>query len=402
MTSVGHARSANRSAVLAVVLSARALDRNRIVEATGLSRATVFRIIDELKAQGIAVEVPLEALTGPGRPPTGIALNRAARRVCGVDLGGSNCRFAVADLAGRVLGRARQRTPRELEGAELADWIRARLAELLGSDMTDLAALAVGVPGALSGDAAEIVGSQNLPQIVGTGFIDALQNGVPAPVIIENDSNLALTGELAYGALDRNDTVSMLSIGTGLGTAAAIDGRLMRTKDGRLGEFGRLNLPGSKLKLRDLVSGAGLVAHAHETGLDLEDAQELFADPDRFPSLFRQVNDALVHLVAIVALAYEPSSILVTGGVSDGVDDDLLTRIGAEASDIVGVPVAVRRASLGDNAGLYGALSAALTSSYRDLGVATDQLAGIEVDRAAVRDSFGDAAATSIDPESRT
>jgi len=388
MATADPTRTANRSLVLSVVLSGGLLDRNQITAGSGLSRATVFRMVDELRASGLAEETELEPPSGPGRPPVGIRAIAGARRVCGVDLGGSQCRFVAADLLGRPMARSQHRTPHDLDGPGLASWIAARVADLDGHDQSSLGAVAIGLPGALSGDNARVVASQNLPPIRGTAFIEALQDDLAAPVSLENDSNLALLGELRYGSLGSSDTVSVLEIGTGLGSAAAIDGIILRAQDGRLGEFGRLNLPGSKTRIRDLVSGAGLVAYAQQSGFDITDAREVLIAPERFGGLHRQVVEALEHLVAIVALAYEPSSILITGGFSHGLDDGLLQRVSQDVSEEVGIKVDLRRTSLGDHAALYGALALGVRGLYGALGVLPEHLGLIDVDRRAVTELF--------------
>ncbi|MBO0810779.1 MAG: ROK family protein [Microlunatus sp.] len=390
MATAGLTRSANRSAVLSVLLSGRLLDRNQIIDRSELSRATVFRIVDDLKATGLVAEQELGTSAGPGRPPVGIQLQATSGRVCGIDLGGSSCRLVLADLLGRTIARSQHRTPRHLDGPGLARWITERVADLDpgGRRVADLGAIAIGLPGALSGDSDRVVASQNLLSIRGTAFIDAMRETTAAELNLENDSNLALLGELRYGALRADDTVTLLAIGTGLGVAAAIDGRILRARDGRLGEFGRLNLPGAKTRIRDLVSGGGLMAYAQQNGIDISDAREVLEAPDRFPGLCRQLTEALVHLVAIVALAYEPRAVLLTGGFSHGLDDALLRRVGSEVTEIVGVPVELHRTSLGDHAGLYGALATALGRLYTVLGVQQEHLGSIEVDRDLVTELF--------------
>jgi predicted NBD/HSP70 family sugar kinase len=382
---------------LAALLSGRVLDRNQIIETTGLSRATVFRIIDDLQAQGLVRDADTIASPGPGRPSVGVRLDRGDHLVCGIDLGGTNCRVLIADLLGRTLIRARFATPRTLDGPGIADWIADQVHELVDeTEATDptggrrpvLGALAVGVPGAVSGDARRVVRSQNLGQITGADFIDRLDSRVDAPVVIDNDSNLALLGELRYGSSRIDDTVALLAVGTGIGSAAAIKGRMLRAAEGHLGEFGRLNLPGTKVRLRDLVSGAGLVGYARSIGLDLDDPRELLADPERYPGLYRQVCEALVHLIAVVALAYEPDTVLMTGGFSDGLSDQLLADLEQEAAEVVSAPVRIRRASLGDNSGLYGAMASALTRLHTELGVLPEDLTRIEVDRRTLVDAF--------------
>ena len=58
------------------------------------------------------------------------------------------------------------------------------------------------------------------------------------PLAIENDARMALVGEWKRGAGRSSDNVVMMTLGTGLGTAAIIEGRLLRGKHGQAGVLG--------------------------------------------------------------------------------------------------------------------------------------------------------------------
>jgi predicted NBD/HSP70 family sugar kinase len=114
------------------------------------------------------------------------------------------------------------------------------------------------------------------------------------------------------------------------------------------------------------------VSSAGERGLAVASSEEIFADREAHGVLLAEILDAFTHLITLIALSYEPQSVLLTGGLSDSFDDTTLARIGAEVERSVGVKTSVRRSSMGDAAGLLGALSLALSQLYTEMGIAHD------------------------------
>ena len=136
-------------------------------------------------------------------------------------------------------------------------------------------------------------------------------------------------------------------------------------------------MPGRQERLRDLLSGAGLLALAQAAGHRLAKADDVFADPNRFGGLVDEIHEALLHLVSIVALAYEPSTVVFTGGFSGAFSDSALQTVSTETYETVGVHSDLRRSVLGDSGGLLGAMAAALSGYYTAIGVASHQVASI-------------------------
>ncbi len=372
-------RTANRGAIIAAVLSGAGIDRRQLVEQTGLSWATVARVVDDLLADGLVLEQHKIVRDGPGRQAAALGFNPRAGLVAGIDLGGTYCRMVIADGLGTALIRCRDETPRDLQAAELARWIATRVLGLVDQygDGVPLTSVAIGLPGVVASTKDRVVGAFNLPQILGTTFVETVGAELGVPTVIDNDSNLALLGELHYGELPRDETVVLLSLGTGLGSAVAFNRQVLAGPEGLLGEFGRLRLPGRKERLRDLLSGAGLLSLAQAAGHQLGKADEVFADPDRFSGLVGDIREALLHLVSIVALAYEPSTVVFTGGFSGAFSDDVLDEVSDETYETVGVHSDLRRSVLGDSGGLLGAMAAALSGYYTAIGVARHQVASI-------------------------
>jgi predicted NBD/HSP70 family sugar kinase len=348
---------------------------------------------------GLVVETDPAPRGGPGRNATQIRFNASYGLVVGVDLGGTNCRLVLADALGNTLGRLVDTTPVALSSSELADWLAGHIFELTVryGRGAELGAVAIGLPGAVAGDKERVIASVNLSQIAGTEFIDCLAEATGVPTAVDNDSNLALLGELQYGSVPAGETVALLVIGTGLSAAVALDGAVLSGREGVLGEFGRLPLYGTPYRVRDLVSGAGLVAYAREHGHAVSSTRDLFADPDAHRAVLDEVYRALTHVASTMSLAYEPQTIVITGGFAESLDEGTLARIAAEVEASVGVRASIHHSSLGEAAGLLGAMSLGLSNLYHELGVHRDDLPGIRGDVPAVLGAF-DASAPEREP----
>ncbi|UCR89743.1 ROK family protein [Mycetocola spongiae] len=347
-------------------------------------------MIDEIMSANLAREGEIVVRTGPGRHATTVRFNAEAALVCGVDLGGTNCRIVVADAMGNSLIRGRFATPRDSSAAELGSWIARHVHSLVAKTASgsELGAVAIGVPGAVSGDRRRVVGSHNLGQILGEDFIREVTAALGVPTRIENDSNLALLGELRYGELAEDQTTVLFALGTGLGSAVSLDGGILAGETGLLGEFGRLPVPGSSLRLRDLLSGAGLLATARARGYVLDSAREIFDHPENFGDLESEIHAGLRHLVSIIALAYEPRTVLFTGGFSESLAREVFSATAAAVEEAVGVRATLRHADLEDSAGLLGALAASLEVLYGSLGVTVEHLPLIHIDQTRVVESL--------------
>ncbi|MCP2338322.1 ROK family transcriptional regulator [Actinomadura rupiterrae] len=368
------ARRANRAAVLGTLLAGGAASRIAVAQATGLSKATVTRVVDELVRDGLVREAgPLaggERGRGPGRQALALRLAGEDRAVCGVDLGGTTTRFLVTDAAGRVRAWHREPTPHETTTSELAGWLASRVRELAGDD---LVATSVGLPGAVHPATGAVRTAPNLPQLEGTAFRHALAADLPGTTLLGNDVNAALVGEMTAGAARGRGSVVMIAAGTGLGAAVALDGRPLTGRTGSVGEFGVLRHgPGT---LEDAISGGGMVRRARALGHPVPDAARIFAEGAP-RAVLDEAREALATLLTAVTVAYEPEVVVLSGGVAPSFApwlDGLRERL----ADVTEPPPELRPSALGEPGGAVGAWVTALHALYRDLDVDQPDLGGV-------------------------
>jgi len=149
-----------------------------------------------------------------------------AMNYLGIDLGGMNVAAAVVEETGGILGRASLPTPQGVEPVVecMAQAARAA-AQDAGVDLWEIAAVGVGAPGAIQPEAGVVKFWSNLDfrDVPLAGLLSAKLN---RPVLLENDANAAALGEYAAGAGRGSASLVAITLGTGVGGGAVLNGKL--------------------------------------------------------------------------------------------------------------------------------------------------------------------------------
>ena len=161
----------------------------------------------------------------------------------GVDLGGTNLRCGLFDKQGALLLRSQCAT-RASEGPDavigrIVEGVDAVIAKA-GVSRDQVLALGVGVPGPIIQTKGLVTSAPNMPgwNNVELGRILVERTGITS--YIENDANCAGWGEYVAGAGQGCRHMVMVTLGTGIGGAIIIDGRLHLGRDGTAGELGHI------------------------------------------------------------------------------------------------------------------------------------------------------------------
>lgn len=165
----------------------------------------------------------------------------------GVDLGGTNYRAAAIDRSGRMLAKVAGNTydgDRELTTADsvitaLVDAI-CELRTVQGDSR--LVGVGIGVPGFILMEKGLIIGSNNLPFFDNYPVRDEIERRLGAPVILENDANVAALGEKWIGAGRGVNDLVLLTLGTGVGGGIISDGRILHGYLGMAAELGHITV----------------------------------------------------------------------------------------------------------------------------------------------------------------
>ena len=237
-------RAHNLALVLRQVAAAtRPPSRADVAAATGLTRATVSALVDDLVTGGLITEVGPAPRAGAGRPAVGLVISGYGPAGLGLEVNVDCLAACVVDLTGKVRERTlvhgdqRARSPTAVLAA-VADLGAALRAEAAGEGLTVVGA-ALAVPGLVAPDG-RIHRAPNLSwhdvdapaALAASGLRDL-------PVTIDNEANLAALAELhADGA--GLDSFVYVSGEIGIGAGIVLDRTLFRGARGWSGELGHV------------------------------------------------------------------------------------------------------------------------------------------------------------------
>ena len=300
----------------------------------------------------------------------------------GVDVGGTKVLAAEVTAAGRVRRVARRTTPGRLVDARLVeDALTEAVAEVANGRRVD----GVGLAAAGFVDAAgeRVMFAPHLPWR-GEEVRARLMERWGTIVVLDNDANCAARAEVTHGAARGAGDAVVVTLGTGIGGAVVLDGRVHRGSNGMAGEFGHMQVVPDGLACEcggqgcweQYSSGNALVRLSRaRMGQEATLLDELCGDdPDALTgplvttaaeqgdavalAAFASVGDWLGVGVANLVAAFDPEVGVVGGGVSAAGELLLAPARAALARSLVGaghrVVPPLLRAALGPQAGAIG------------------------------------------------
>jgi predicted NBD/HSP70 family sugar kinase len=316
-------RRLNANAVLSYLRAADVGTGSDLMAWTGLTRASVIAVCEDLIQRGWIRELEADRQSGQqkGRPARRFELNPRAGVVLGIDIGAATTTAAVADLRGNIIARASRsfRIP-EISAAERIEIVdqacRAALAEA-GAASGDVLAVSAGLAAPVD-RAGNVLVTRPFWRLFDVGLRAALKDLHGWTVLLENDANLAALGERWRGTGSGVDDLVVLLASERIGAGIIESGRLLHGLSGAAGEMGYLDL------VEGVGSSAGMAVLAREwylaaTGRPLE-APEVFAaaaggDPAAAAVLGR-LAERMARVVASLAVLLNPEQVVIGGAVA--------------------------------------------------------------------------------------
>ena len=353
--------------------------RPEVALACHLSRPTVFTAIERLEDLQLVNEVGQRSGM-LGRSASLYELRADAALVAGVDIGGSNLRVALGDARGKLLAETRQAT-----STSGGLGIVKQAADLVGAlrDGTPFAGAAltgvgVSVPGVVAADGSTVHYAWNIGQPEPYDFRNPLVTGLGAPVVLDNNVNLAALGEQWQGAAQLLRTFAVIAVGAGVGAGIVHEGQLLRGAHGGAGEvaFLPLNRGYQRLRAASPDEAGGLILlhkaqtrpgwHADTPPTSVEELFSRAANGEQpAMDLVEDESRRIAAIAASICAIIDPETIILTGGV--GANTALVARVDELINDLAPFPPAVVRSALGERASLVGALAVAVRTAQSDL-----------------------------------
>jgi glucokinase len=287
----------------------------------------------------------------------------AAQRVIGVDLGGTKILAGVVTSEGVVERHRELATPLESQTA-LLDGLETAVRDVLDPE---IAAVGFGIPSRVDRSTGVVAPSVNVP-LGGIALGEAMSQRLGLPIGIENDANAATFAEFLAGAGRDVQSLVMLTLGTGVGGGAVLDGVLFRG----WAEFGHMVIVEDGEPCFGACTGHGHLEAYVSGSAATRDAQRAFgpaADAHRLVRLAQEGDHEAVdvldrigrHLgtgIGSLVNIFDPELVVIGGGFAaagDFILEPALEVARVEALEPAKQRVTIVRAQLGTMAGVIGA-----------------------------------------------
>lgn len=308
----------------------------------------------------------------------------------GVDIGGTNISVGLVTSQGK-LSRFTSLPSKALRGGPaLIKRVEQLLKRIISSSHIDrnrIIGIGVGCPGSINFDQGiSQAMTPHIPQWRGLNIRKRLEQAFKIPVFVENDVNAMAWGEKTWGAGQGVNNIVCLTLGTGIGGAIILDGKLYRGPHYYAGEIGHMKIGtdgprcdcGAYGCLESFFSGPAivrdfikavkgkprhsLVLKQVKNRLDKIKAKMIFKAAWKNDYLARQVVNRAIHYLgralASIINIFDCELVILGGRIAS--DGELLLRPLRRIVKTNIMPSPVRQyrivtSQLGEKAGLFGA-----------------------------------------------
>ena len=301
----------------------------------------------------------------------------------GIDLGGTTCKLGLFQADGTLMEKWEIPTDTRENGKNVLPDIAASIEEKIRQhhiSREQIIGAGIGVPGAVNNE-----GVVNRCINLGWGIVPVskeLSSLLSVPVYTANDANVAALGEAWKGSGNGYSSIAMITLGTGIGGGVVLDGQIINGFHGAAGELGHIVVNpeeqdacncGNHGCIEQYASATGIVRQARkqlaESSVDsvLRKEQDLSAksvfDAAKAGDVLakkiaEEVCDMLGRVIGTICNVINPEAVIIGGGVSRAGDILLeLVQEGFRNSVFhASRDTVIRLASLGNDAGIYGAM----------------------------------------------
>ncbi len=274
-------RKINRATVLHVIRDKRTTSRIDVAQITGLNKATVSYLVDDLIKEQLVEEIGYGSSSG-GRKPVLLKFNANATFAIGVDVQISQMTTIAANTRGEIIYK--RSTP--ISGYDDEQNYKAHLIDVIKLEVDTairsvpkspygIAGVGISLPGIVNFTTGTVYYLPNI-HISNWDFLSDLQERIALPIFVDNDANCGAWCEYTR----RNNRVKDLThiqVGIGIGVGLIVDGKLYRGTGGLAGEFGHMTISAMGFECacgnygcwEEYASERSLVRYIRESGASL-------------------------------------------------------------------------------------------------------------------------------------
>lgn len=243
----------------------------------------------------------------------------------GIDVGGTKIEGVLVNKQLKALKRAKKPTEARKSRSRIIANIAAVVKEL---DARGVKGIGIGTPGFADGKGRMQL-TPNITKFKNFRLKRALEEKLKRKIRLENDAHCFVLAEQRAGAAKGMKNVIGLTLGTGVGGGAVVDGRLLEGKNRGAGHFGHMIIDQSGLRCRcglkgDVESWCGgkyiEKRYKSSSGKKLTAAQIFRSKEKTAKRIVAEFYQKLGIAIANLINAFSPECVVLGGSVSDSLN----------------------------------------------------------------------------------
>lgn len=289
----------------------------------------------------------------------------------GIDIGGTSTKYARVDSTGVIKERGSFDTFRSMSREAFLKEIFSVCDTAVSKGVQGIGISSLGVIDSESG--CYLGGLQNLPALQGLNLKETLEVRYPGlPVVILNDAKAAALGELWVGEGRDCSSLLCITLGTGIGGALVVNGKLVHGFHNRAGEVGYTDYKSESDFTEAHISTEAVMKKMSQKINEPMDGFKFFKrcynkEPEYLAALEEWMR-GVARLIANLCLLVDPQKVLIGGGISseNEILIPMLTRFTDEMmpAEFRGQTV-IAPAGNSYNAGILGAVAGLILKDSR-------------------------------------
>ncbi len=190
--------------------------------------------------------------------------------VIAIDIGGTNITAGLIDGEGRVLFRTQKSTEAFLGARHVLEstiGVARQLAGVAQVNSISVSRIGISTAGQVDSDTGTVTyATDTIPGWTGVNVKNRLERSIGLTAFVENDASAAAWGEKVFGVAQNSQNFVMITLGTGVGGAVFVRGRLLSGSTGLAGLVGHVSVNPDGIQC--ICGGRGcLEAYASGTGI---------------------------------------------------------------------------------------------------------------------------------------
>lgn len=218
----------------------------------------------------------------------------------GIDLGATNLKAGLVTRAGKIVASEVVALGKNKSPAAIANLIARQVRAFQRDEARSIVAVGVGVPGIVDFERGIVHSSPNLPAWKNVPVRALFSKKIGLPTVVDNDANMHAVGEHRFGAGRGRRNMVLLTLGTGIGGGLILNGEIFHGDEGLAGEVGHIIIEPNGAKC----------------GCGRRGCWERYAASHAFEELIGLLPEHERQALAKMALGLKPDyiSILASGG----------------------------------------------------------------------------------------